>query len=282
MEAANTFADRFNIARRYGSYEELVSDPEVDAVYVGTPHPMHFENAKLALEYGKPVLVEKAFTMTAKEAIELIEVARAKNLFLMEAMWTRFLPHVAAVNELIAAGEIGDIVAVEADHGQHFDYDPASRWFSPELGGGALLDLGVYPVSFASMLLGTPSRMVTMIDLAPTGVDRQVSMIFGYDNGAQAYLNTTTGAKTPTTATISGTKARIEIDGDFYAPSAFSVITRAGEARRFEFETQGRGLHFEAAEVARCIRSGVLESPLMTLDETVSIMKTMEAVLASA
>ena len=282
MEAANTFADRFNIARRYGSYEELVSDPEVDAVYVGTPHPMHFENAKLALEYGKPVLVEKAFTMTAKEAIELIEVARAKNLILMEAMWTRFLPHVAAVNELIAAGEIGDIVAVEADHGQHFDYDPASRWFSPELGGGALLDLGVYPVSFASMLLGTPSRMVTMIDLAPTGVDRQVSMIFGYDNGAQAYLNTTTGAKTPTTATISGTKARIEIDGDFYAPSAFSVITRAGEARRFEFETQGRGLHFEAAEVARCIRSGVLESPLMTLDETVSIMKTMEAVLASA
>jgi predicted dehydrogenase len=282
MEAANTFADRFNIARRYGSYEELVSDPDVDAVYVGTPHPMHFENAKLALEHGKPVLVEKSFTMTAKEAIELIEVARAKNLFLMEAMWTRFLPHVAAVNELIVAGEIGDIVAVEADHGQRFDYDPASRWFSPELGGGALLDLGVYPVSFASMLLGTPSRMVTMIDLAPTGVDRQVSMIFGYDNGAQAYLNTTTDAKTPTTATISGTKARIEIDGDFYAPSAFSVITREGEARRFEFETQGRGLHFEAAEVARCIRSGVLESPLMTLDETVSIMETMEAVLASA
>jgi predicted dehydrogenase len=282
MEAANTFADRFNIAHRYGSYEELVSDPDVDAVYVGTPHPMHLANAKLALEHGKPVLVEKAFTMTAKEAIELIEVARAKNLFLMEAMWTRCLPHVAAVNELIAAGEIGDIVAVEADHGQHFDYDPASRWFSPELGGGALLDLGVYPVSFASMLLGTPSRMVTMIDLAPTGVDRQVSMIFGYDNGAQAYLNTTTDAKTPTTATISGTKARIEIDGDFYAPSAFSVITQAGEARRFEFATQGRGLHFEASEVARCIRSGLLESPLMPLDETVSIMKTMEAVLASS
>jgi predicted dehydrogenase len=282
MEAANTFADRFNIAHRYGSYEELVSDPDVDAVYVGTPHPMHLANAKLALEHGKPVLVEKAFTMTAKEAIELIEVARAKNLFLMEAMWTRCLPHVAAVNELIAAGEIGDIVAVEADHGQHFDYDPASRWFSPELGGGALLDLGVYPVSFASMLLGTPSRMVTMIDLAPTGVDRQVSMIFGYDNGAQAYLNTTTDAKTPTTATISGTKARIEIDGDFYAPSAFSVITQAGEARRFEFATQGRGLHFEASEVARCIRNGLLESPLMPLDETVSIMKTMEAVLASS
>jgi predicted dehydrogenase len=281
-EAADSFADRFGIASRYGSYEELVADPDVDAVYVGTPHPMHFENAKLALEHGKPVLVEKAFTMSAREAIDLIEIARAKELFLMEAMWTRCLPHVAAVNEFIAAGELGDIVSVEADHGQYFDYDPSSRWFNPALGGGALLDLGVYPVSFASMLLGTPSKMVSMIDYAPTGVDRQVSMIFGYENGAQAYLNTTADAKTPTTATISGTKARIEIDGDFYAPSAFSLISRDGDARRFEFETQGRGLHFEAAEVARCIQSGVLESPLMPLSETVSIMQTMESVLAAA
>jgi predicted dehydrogenase len=281
IESANTFGDRFDVAHRYGSYEELVNDPDVDAVYVATPHPMHFENAKLALEAGKPVLVEKAFTMTEREAIDLIAIARDKGLFLMEAMWTRFLPHVAALNGLIAAGELGDIVSVEADHGQYFDFDPASRWFNPELGGGALLDLGVYPVSFASMLLGAPSKMVTMIDLAPTGVDRQVSMIFGYDAGAQAYLNTTTGAKTPTTATISGTRARIEVDGDFYAPSAFSLITRAGQAQRFEFATQGRGLHYEAAEVARCVRSGELESPKMPLDETVSIMRTMELVLAS-
>ena len=280
IESANHFADQFGIARRYGSYEELVSDNDVDAVYVGTPHPMHFENAKLAMESGKPVLVEKAFTMTEREASELVAMARAKKLFLMEAMWTRCLPHVAAVNELIAAGEIGDIVAVQADHGQYFQYDPATRWFNPALGGGALLDLGVYPVSFASMLLGTPSKIVKMIEWAPTGVDRQVSMIFGYDNGAQAYLNTTTDAMTPTTATISGTKARIEIAGSFYAPSAFSMITRAGDRRRFEFETQGRGLHFEAAEVDRCLRNGLLESPLMPLDETVSIMRTMESVLA--
>jgi predicted dehydrogenase len=200
----------------------------------------------------------------------------------MEAMWTRFLPHVAAVNELLGAGEIGDIVAIEADHGQHFEYDPTSRWFNPELGGGALLDLGVYPVSFASMVMGPPSRIVKMIDLAPTGVDRQISMIFGYDNGVQAYLNTTTDAKTPTTATISGTKGRIEIDGDFYAPSSFSLIPRGGPPRRFEFSTQGRGLHYEAAEVARCLAGGLLESPLMPLDETVSIMRTMESVLAPA
>ena len=281
LEAANTFADRFAIPRRYGSYEELVHDPGVDAVYVGTPHPMHFENAKLALEAGKPVLVEKAFTMTAQDAIALVAIARAKGLFVMEAMWTRCLPHVAALNQLIADGALGEIVSVQADHGQYFDYDPSSRWFNPELGGGALLDLGVYPVSFASMLLGRPSKMVTMIDLAPTGVDRQVSMIFGYDGGAQAYLNTTTDAKTPTTATISGTKARIEVDGDFYAPSSFTFVERAGESRRYEFATQGRGLHYEAAEVARCLREGLRESPLMPLDETISIMQTMESVLAS-
>jgi predicted dehydrogenase len=281
IASANTFGDRFDIARRYGSYEELVNDPEVDAVYIGTPHPMHFENAKLALESGKPVLVEKAFTMTEQEAIDLVKIARRQNLFLMEAMWTRCLPHVASVNAVIASGELGDIVCVEADHGQYFDYDPTSRWFNPELGGGALLDLGVYPVSFASMLLGTPSKMVTMVDLAPTGVDDQVSMIFSYEGGAQAYLNTTSRAKTPTTATISGTKARIEIAGDFYAPSTFTLTTRAGETQRFEFSTQGRGLHYEAAEVARCVREGLVESPLMPLDETVSIMRTMESVLAS-
>lgn len=280
METATTFADHFDIGHRFGSYEELVHDPDVDAVYVGTPHPMHFENAKLALEAGKAVLVEKAFTMTEREAVALVALARDKGLFLMEAMWTRCLPHVAKVKELIAAGEIGDVVALQADHGQHFDFDPKSRWFSPDLGGGALLDLGVYPVSFASMLLGAPTEMVKMIDWAPTGVDRQVSIIFSYEGGAQAYLNTTTDAKTPTTATISGTKARIEIEGDFYAPTSFALITRGGESKRFDFATQGRGLHYEATEVARCLHEGLLESPLMPLDESISIMRTMESVLA--
>jgi predicted dehydrogenase len=280
IEAATSFADDFNIARRYASYEELVKDPDVDVVYIGTPHPMHFENTKLALENGKPVLVEKAFTMTEREAVELVELATAQSLFLMEAMWTRCLPHIAVVKELIAEGEIGDIVAIEADHGQYFDYDPLSRWFNPELGGGALLDLGVYPVSFASMLLGEPVTMLRMIDYAPTGVDQQMSIIFGYEEGAQAYLNTTTRAKTPTTATISGTKARIEIDGDFYAPSAFSLKARDRSLQRFEFSTQGRGLHYEATEVARCLREGLKESPLMPLAESVAVMRTMEKLLA--
>jgi predicted dehydrogenase len=280
MESANEFADEFAITGRYASYEELVDDPDVEAVYVATPHPMHFDNATLALERSKPVLVEKAFTVTAAQASTLVDLATSKNVFMMEAMWTRFLPHIIALRELIADGSIGEIVSVEADHGQRFVYDPSSRFFNPDLGGGAMLDLGVYPVSFASMLLGPPTKIVAMIEPAPTGVDMSDSMIFGYANGAHALLNATMASKTSTRAAIAGTKGRIEIEGDFYSPSAFSLIASDRSVRRFEFATQGRGLHYEAAEVARCVRSGLLESPLMPLRETVEIMATMESVLA--
>ena len=199
-ESANAFANEFNIPHPYSSYEELLTNPDVDVVYVGTPHPMHHDNALLALEHGKPVLVEKAFTMTASEARDLVRVAREKKLFMMEAMWTRFLPHVVAIRELIANGELGEIVTVEADHGQWFEEDPASRLFAPELGGGALLDLGVYPISFASMILGEPSRVTALVDPAFTGVDGQSSMLFGYESGAHAVLTCTTRARSATRA----------------------------------------------------------------------------------
>lgn len=280
IESANAFGDEFAIAGRYGSYEELVEDPQVEAVYVATPHPLHFDNAMLALERGKPVLVEKAFTVTAQQATQLVEVARDKKVFMMEAMWTRFLPHVIAIRELIADGSIGEIVSFEADHGKKFPFDPTSRFFNPELGGGAMLDLGVYPISFASMLLGPPEKIMAIVEPTSTGVDMADSMIFRYATGAHALINTTMAARTPTRASISGSKARIEIDGDFYAPGAFSLISPDGTVRRFEFETKGRGLHYEAAEVARCVRSGLLESPLMPLQESIEIMTTMESVLA--
>ncbi len=282
METANEFADRFDIPNRHASYEELVSDPEVDVVYVATPHPMHHRDTLLALRAGKPVLVEKAFTMNAAEARELVDVARAEKLFLMEAMWTRFLPHIAQIRQLIADGALGEIVTVSADHGQWFAQDPEFRLFAPELGGGALLDLGVYPVSFASMLLGSPDTIKALIEPAFTGVDGQTSMLLGYASGAQAVLTCTSLAKSPTRAAIVGTEARIEIDGDFYSPSPFTLIKRTGERTRFEQPHEGRGLWHQADEVARCLRAGLLESPLMPLDESVSIMQTMDAVLAQA
>ncbi|MGH3733277.1 MAG: Gfo/Idh/MocA family protein [Acidimicrobiales bacterium] len=278
--SADGFGDRFAVARRYDSYEGLVHDEQIDAVYVATPHPMHFANALLALNAGKPVLVEKAFTMTAQEARDLVARARQKKLFMMEAMWTRFLPHVVTIRELVNGGRLGDLVSFEADHGKWFALDPTFRLFAPELGGGALLDLGVYPVSFASMLLGAPERVSAMIEPAFTGVDGQVSMLLGYPNGAQSTLTCTSLARTATRACVSGTAARIEIDGDFYAPTTFTLISRDGDRETFSFETQGRGLHYQVQEVARCLREGCLESDVMPLDETVSIMETMEKALA--
>ncbi|HUB76301.1 MAG TPA: Gfo/Idh/MocA family oxidoreductase [Solirubrobacteraceae bacterium] len=280
---AERFAAQHGVERAHASYEALVADPEVDVVYVATPHPWHHANTLLALDAGKPVLVEKPFTMNAAEARELVAAARERGLFLMEAMWTRFLPHVHAIRRLLAQGALGEIVAVSADHGQWFPDDPSHRLFAPELGGGALLDLGVYPVSFASMVLGPPQRIVALIEPAMTGVDGQTSMVFGYASGAQAQLTCTSFARTPTRATIVGREARIEIDGDFYAQTSFSLIARDGTLlERFDEKYTGRGLRHQADEVARCIAAGELESPLMALDESVSIMETIDAVLAGA
>ncbi|WP_256449447.1 Gfo/Idh/MocA family protein [Kutzneria sp. CA-103260] len=277
---ADKFADRLGVERRHASYEDLADDPEIDAVYVATPHPMHHGNALLALRAGKATLVEKPFTMNAAEARELVQVARDNNVFLMEAMWTRFLPHIHRVRELI--GGVGDIVTVTADHGQWFAEDAEHRLFAPALGGGALLDLGVYVVSFASMVLGAPSKIVSMVDSAFTGVDGQTSMIFGYDSGAQAVLTCTLRAKSPVRAVIVGTEARIEIDSDFYAPTTVTLVPRVGEPTVFAFEDAGRGLRHQADEVARRLAAGDTESPLMPLDETISIMATMDTVLAQS
>jgi predicted dehydrogenase len=279
QESADRFAAKHDVERAHASYESLVADPEIDVVYVATPHPMHRDNAILALEAGRPVLVEKPFTMNAAEAREIVAVARDRELFAMEAMWTRFLPHVAVVREWLAEGALGEIVTVSADHGQWFAEDPEFRLFAPALGGGALLDLGIYPVSFASMVLGTPNRIVSIGDPAFTGVDAQTSMLFGYESGAQAVLTCTLRAKSPTTASIVGTDARIEIDGDFYAPSSVRLIPRVGEPTSITSTHEGRGLRHQADEVARRLATGELESPLMSLDETVSIMETMETVL---
>jgi predicted dehydrogenase len=281
-ETAEEFGERFGVPNRHTSYEALVADPEVDAVYVGTPHPMHHPDALLALRAGKPVLVEKPFTMNASEAEELVATARAEGLFLMEAMWTRFLPHIVDIRRLIADGALGEIVTVSADHGQWFAEDRDFRLFAPELGGGALLDLGIYPVSFASMVLGEPERVVAISDPAFTGVEAQTSILLGYASGAHAVLTCTLRAKSPTRAAIVGTEARIEIEGDFYAPAAYTLIPRDGEEQRFEPPEELRGLRHEADEVARCLGEGLLESPGMPLDETVAIMRTMDAVTRSA
>jgi len=279
---ADAFADEHAVERRYASYADLVADPDIDAVYVATPHPGHHDAAMLAIEAGKAVLVEKPFTMDAAQARSLVEAARTRGTFLMEAMWTRHLPRTAAIREVIASGRIGEVVLVTAEHGQWFADDPEFRLFAPELGGGALLDLGIYPVSFAHMVLGTPRRIAALSDPAFTGVDAQTSMILQYDGGAHAVLTTTLRSQTECHAVIAGRDGRIEIDGVFYRPGSFRLVPRNGredgEPEVFTFDEPGHGLRYQAAEVGRCLREGLTESPRLPLDETVAIMETLDEV----
>ena len=257
---------------------DTANDPDVDVVYVATPHPMHYEAAMLAISAGKAVLVEKPFTMDAEEARSLVTAAELHGVFIMEAMWTRFLPHMVAVREVLASGRIGEVVSITADFGHWFDEDRDHRSFAPELGGGALLDLGVYPISLSSMVLGTPSRITAVSDAAFTGVDGQTSMILRDDRGRHAVLTSTLWSETRIGATINGTHGLIDIHPTFFGLTSFTVHVRDGEEEVFDFPTEGNGLRFQAHEVGECLRAGRRESSIMSHAETISIMETMDEV----
>lgn len=278
QESADRFATGHSVARAHPTYASLVADEDVDVVYVATPHPGHHAAAMLAIEAGKAVLVEKPFTMDAAEAESLVAAARDRGVFLMEAMWARFVPWAVRLRELLAEGALGEVREVIADHGQWFPQDASHRLFAPELGGGALLDLGVYPVSFASMVLGTPAKVTAVSDPAFTGVDATTSMLMQYAGGAHAMLTATLTAAGPTTAAVIGTDARVVVDGPFYTPAGFTLTRRDGTAERFDRPVPGRGLRFEAAEVVRCLREGRRESDVLPLHETVSVMATLDEV----
>ncbi|GLZ11592.1 dehydrogenase [Actinomadura sp. NBRC 104425] len=276
---ARAFADRFGIAASYGGYAELLDDDRVDIVYVASPHSEHFAHAMQAIQAGRHVLVEKAFTRNAREAEQLIEAARRRGVFLMEAMWTRFLPHIDVVRQVLASGMLGEVQTVVADHGQFMVPDATSRLYAPELAGGALLDLGVYPVSFASMVLGPFTSITAVGTKAFTGVDGQASIVVTNEAGAHGVLNTTLFTRTPTTASVSGTLARLEIEGEFYAPTTVRLVGREGELLdAYVPDQRDGGLCYEAAEAARCVAAGRLESDLLPLDETLRIMRVLDEI----
>jgi predicted dehydrogenase len=279
LARAEQFAAAHGVERSYGSYDQLVADPDVDAVYVASPHSRHHEQTMAALAAGKPVLVEKAFMQNAAQAAEVVGTARAAGLLVMEAMWTRFLPHVDVVRTLLADGVLGDVRVVAADHGQHFDVPPEHRLLSPQLAGGALLDLGVYPVSFVSFVLGAPQTVTACGELAATGVDALVSAVLRTGT-AHGVVSTTQLAKTPTTATVSGTKARVEIPGDFYMPHPVTLLGRDGATLTADCGgLRGHdGLAYQAAHFATLLREGRTESPLLPLDESVAVMRTMDEI----
>ena len=274
---ADAFADEFDIPRRHASYAALAADPEVDVIYVSTPHPDHRASTLLCLDAGKAVLCEKPFAMNAAEARAMVAAAQSRGLFLMEAMWTRFRPAMVKVRELLAAGALGEVRFLSATIGWKQPFDPGHRLFDPALGGGALLDGGVYPVSFASMVLGTPRQITGAAAFGQTGIDEQAALAFGYDSGAVASLAVTVRAMPVSIGLILGSEGRIEIHHDWHRPERLTYTRYDDAPQPFAYpQTEGNGYQYEAIEVGRCLRAGLTESPVMPLAETISIMETMD------
>ncbi len=277
LDRAEGFAARHGLPRAHGSYAALVEDPEVDVVYVATPHPQHHAIALGAIRAGKAVLVEKAFTATLAGTREVVAAARERGVFAMEAMWTRFHPAVVRARELIAGGAIGDVVAIHADLAIAPPYDPASRLFAPELGGGALLDLGVYPVSFAQMILGAPSSVEAAGTLAPTGVEASATIELAWPRHATARLTTSLLNAEPPTARIHGREGWIEVGPPFHHATSLTRERRGGAPGREDLPLTGAGYAHELAEVTACVRDGRTESAVMPLDDTIAVMAILEA-----
>ncbi len=279
QQSADTFAARFGIPTAHGSYEALVADPDVDIIYVSTPHPFHAENAALALKAGKHVLIEKPIAMNGREAREIVDLAASLGLLVMEAMWTRFLPHMVRVREIIAAGTLGDVHTLIADHTQDLPDDPKHRLNDLALGGGALLDLAIYPLSFASDLFGRPETILASASFKDTGADAQVATIFRYPGGQIATTLSASDTQGPNTATILGTQGRIDIDQVWYSPTTIHVRGSDNEiVESFTAEVAGRGMHFQAAEMEQVIGAGKTSSDILPTEEVVAIMETLDAV----
>lgn len=277
--SADRFGDQFGVPNRHPSYEALVNDPDVDIVYIGTPHPMHEGDVRLALEAGKHVLNEKPFTINAGQTEGLIQLATEKKLFMMEAMWMRFIPTIVKLHELVNDGAIGMVRGISADFGFMPDYDPAGRLFDIELGGGALLDIGIYPITFAVMLLGLPDAHRSLPHMGPTGVDEQFSASFFWNDGRVASLIATLRANSTCEAWVFGDKGRIRVHSQFWHPQRLTLI-RNGKEEIIDVPMVGNGYNYEAQEAMRCIREGKLQSDIWSMEKTLGIMQLMDAMRA--
>ena len=276
-QPARRFADTHGIPRAYDSWQALAEDPDVDVIYVATPHNAHHAAAKLCLSAGKAVLCEKPFTLDAATSADLVDTARDKGVFLMEAMWMRANPGIRRIQELIADGAIGEVTHVAADFGVQGPFPVGHRMRAPELGGGALLDLGVYPVTFAHLFLGVPDSVRAWAALTPEGTDENTGVVLGFPSGAVATVHCGFGGETAQRATITGAKGRIEVDRLFFRPYGFTLV-RDGEAEQISTPIRGNGMGYEAEEVMRCLRAGETESPLIPLSDTLDVMRTLDTV----
>ena len=277
-DSARRFADTYGAKRAYGSWAELAADPEVDAIYVATPHAAHYEAAMTCLTAGRAVLLEKPFTLDLATSTELVETARAAGVFLMEAMWMRTNPLILRAVELIAQGAIGTVSGVRADFGVAGPFPPEHRMRNPALGGGALLDLGVYPISLAHLLLGVPQHVRSWAQLGPEGTDENTGILFGYDSGALATLSCGMVGATELSASITGSTGRIDLPEPFFRPGSLTLHRAGAEPETITADEAGNGYQYEAIEVQRCLAAGLLESPLVPHATTLEVMTLLDTV----
>ncbi len=274
-ESADSFADRYEIPKCYGSYSELATDPDIDVIYVATPHNLHKENTILCLENGKHVICEKPIAINARETSEMIEKARAKKLFLMEAMWTRFLPIMIKFKEKLQEGVIGEVRWMNVDFGFRGGWDPQHRLLNPNLAGGGLLDVGIYTVSFAYWVMGAPKRVCGFAHIGETNVDEQNASVMEFEGGRLALVSSAVRTNTTQEAVVAGTEGHIRIHKPWWRGDRMT-ITIGDKSELIEAPYGDNGFEFEAMETMQCIREGKTESSVMPLDESLAIMRTMD------
>ena len=281
QESADTFGATFNVPTRHATYEGLINDPEVDVVYVSTPHSLHKENSIACLKAGKPVLSEKPFTLNVAESKGVIAVAQETGLFLMEGVWTRFFPAIKQVEQWIAAGKIGNPRMVRADFGFWMDYGDRNRLWDPALGGGSLLDVGIYPITLASIAFGdAPTSIQGMAHISDHGIDEQAAFVLGFSEGRLATLSSAVRAQSDWNAYIYGDEGMIRIHENFWRPDKVTLIPRDGEATTFEQPLESIGFEHEIREVMRCLDAGLTECPTMPHSRTLEVMGTMDTLRA--
>jgi predicted dehydrogenase len=285
QQSADEFGKEFNIRNRHANYEALVNDPEVDVIYIATPHNLHYENTLLCLQHNKAVLCEKPFAMNARQAKAMIDMAREKKVFLMEALWTKFHPHYKKMQEMIGQGMLGEIRSVLINFGFKPEPPIPSRLFAPALGGGTLMDIGIYNVFMAMSVLGKPDTIEATMTPASTGVDEQCAILFKYKNGAMAQLFSTFSSNLATEADISGTLGRIRLTSRFYEPSAtieyYAKYPDSKEIIPVEKEA-GFGYQYEARHVNDCLKRGLTESDVVTFADTMLLMETLDKIRSIA
>ena len=278
LDNAKSFAARYQVERAYGSYEELAKDPDVDVIYIATPHPYHFENTMMCLEHGKAILCEKPFAMNEAQVQIMMAKAREKNVFLMEAMWSRFLPLILKTKELIDAGEIGEVKILQSDFGFNVPFNPEGRQFNKQLGGGTILDIGIYPLFMSLYILGEPQEINALALMGKTDVDESCAMTLKYESGALASLHSSFQTNTPIETTIFGTKGNIKLNRMWFFPTSITVTYDDGRVEEHAQEFLANGYEYEAIEVMECLNQGKKESGIMTFDFSLKLIRLLDQV----